>query len=108
MGGRRQHVLTVKPGRGHAAGSAEIMAKYGTTKKDLEFDIQVLAHARGGTLLNQKVPAAVVALLARRRHGGGREGAADPVRRHALQPPRARAFEDRRSLQVATRVSQRL
>ena len=33
--------VTIEPGRGHAAASAEIMAKYGTTEKDMDYAIQV-------------------------------------------------------------------
>lgn len=33
-------LITVEPGRGHEKGSVEIIAKYGTTEKDMEFSIQ--------------------------------------------------------------------
>jgi len=33
-------IITIEPGRGHAAACAEIMKKYGTTEKDMEYSIQ--------------------------------------------------------------------
>jgi SAM-dependent methyltransferase len=33
-------LITIEPGRGHAAASVHIMEKYGTTEKDMEYDLQ--------------------------------------------------------------------
>lgn len=47
-------LITVEPGRGHAVGSAEIMAKFGTTERDMEFDIQLPLLRQAGFLSIKK------------------------------------------------------
>jgi SAM-dependent methyltransferase len=47
-------LITIEPGRGHADASAEIMKKYGTTEKDMEFSFQRLLMAQAGFLSIKK------------------------------------------------------
>ena len=49
-------LITIEPGRGHAAACAEIMRQYGTTEKDMDFQIQREFMMKAGFASIKKYP----------------------------------------------------